>query len=123
MASRTGADPRRWACFWSTIKGKDRFRHEVKVTQQRKDRPAEAGPPKWMVRTEVYMGTQPIYHTVSTVVPEEVGRYLRSLAQVWSNIDEKDRPMFPPEFPGGFPQMAAAVDFRSPSDAEETKQG
>lgn len=123
MASRVESDPRRWSTFWSTINGKDRWRHQVRITQQRKDRTgSEAKPPQWMVRTEVYIGIQPIYHTVNTVVPDEVGLYLRSLAQTWSNIDEEGRPMFPPEFPGGTTQMANAVDFRRPAGAQKAEQ-
>ena len=124
MASRKECDPRAWRTFWSTIvvrgKQKDRYRHQVRITQQRMGKgPKAAEPPKWMVRTEIYLGSQPIYHSVSTDIPEAVGKYLCTLVHAWGNVNEEGGPMFPPAFPEGFLQMAAAVDFQPPGVSDD----
>jgi len=105
MASRMESDPRHWATYWSTIKGKnDRYRHEIMLDRKHK---------QWLVRTQVWIGFQPIYYTNVTKVPADVGEYcFYHLRMQWTNIDEEGRPLHPPEFPGGFPEMAAATLFR-----------
>lgn len=96
MASRTGADPRSWKTFWSTIdKQGNRYRHQVR--QDRDDNT------KWMVRTEVWLdGDRAPHFSASVSVPAEHGKIMFDMRQTWSNVDEAGRPMYPPEYKAGF---------------------
>lgn len=96
MASRTGADPRSWKTFWSTIdKQGNRYRHQVR--QHRTDVNI------WWVRTEVLESDSVVpYFTANILVPPEHGKNMFNMRQTWSNVDEEGRPMYPPEYEGGF---------------------
>lgn len=96
MASRIGADPRSWKTFWSTIdKQGNRYRHQVR--QHRTDVNV------WWVRTEVLEedSINP-YFTCVIEVPPEHGKKMFNMRMSWSNVDEEGRPMYPPEYEGGF---------------------
>lgn len=105
MASRMESDPRHWATYWSTIKKNgDRYRHEVQLSRDRK---------QWMVRTQIWIGVQPIYYSAVVFIPPDVGEFLFYVVRMgWTNIGEEGRPLHPPQFPGGFPEMAKATNFR-----------
>lgn len=95
MASRKQCDPRIWNTFWSTIdKENTRYRHQVRQHKHTK---------VWLVRTEIWEGevTMPYYGATLTVT-KEVGDRLWAMRTDWSNIGEHGRPLYPPEFQGGF---------------------
>ena len=98
MASRRDADPRDWKNFWSTIeKDGTRYRHQVRQAKTDKT---------WMVRTEVWQdGDREPFYTASIPVPDEHGRAMFESRKTWSNVDEEGRPMYPPEYAGGFKDL------------------
>lgn len=94
MASRVECDPRRWNTFWSTIdKNNTRYRHQVRQHKYTK---------VWMIRTEIWEGMETPYYSASIDVSKETGDRLWQMRFGWSNIDEHGRPLYPPEFAGGF---------------------
>jgi hypothetical protein len=96
MASRIETDFRRWRTFWSTIQDGVRYRHQVRMN------PTTA---LWIVRTEVLdLNDHRIspYHTAYTIVPTKHGKTMFQMCRAWSNMDENDRPMYPPQYQAGF---------------------
>lgn len=94
MASRKACDPRLWSTFWSTIDQDDnRYRHQLKQ---------DKNTGQWQVRTEIWEDGSPLYHSALINVSESVGKYLFQFRHTWTNVGELGRPLYPPEFAGGF---------------------
>jgi hypothetical protein len=109
MADHSATEKRHWNNFWSTItKDGTRYRHQVQAKQvQDYKGKYQAGRPvrlEWMVRTEVWPdGDIRPHYTVSIPIPTSHGRYIFDvLRAAWSNVDEKGRDMYPPEYKNGF---------------------
>jgi len=93
--SKTAHDPRQWTTFWSTIDSQGcRYRHQVKMLRTTRE---------WFTRTEIWEEGMPLYYSRSRSVSDETAVRMRSMRFSWSNVDEEGRPLYPPEFSGGFP--------------------
>lgn len=108
-------DPGAYQPFWSTEIDDVRIVHSVKKR-------AGGGVRKWFVQTRYHRPGLRTEYSRSIRITEEAARVLWSLATVWTNIDEVGRPLYPPEFPGGFDDVRYEDDCPSEVSAAGSRK-